>query len=37
MPFYIENSSIKKELESHIEILAKEDNFHKYLMDSPDY
>lgn len=27
----------KKELESHIEILAKEDEFYKSIMDSPDY
>ncbi|MDY0235728.1 MAG: hypothetical protein RBR71_06845 [Gudongella sp.] len=33
----IENSTLKKELESHIEILAKEDEFHQKIMNSPDY
>jgi formiminotetrahydrofolate cyclodeaminase len=31
------DQQIKKELESHIEILVKEDEFYKTLMDSPDY
>lgn len=31
------DENIKKEVESHIDILSKKDEFHKKLMDSPDY